>query len=132
MAEPLICKPKSNTQENVPKASLDLSSTKSLFHRRIEFHLERKPFSSCTNGGSSFQLETLNPTTDLKLSKHSAAQGVSSGKKQDWSDHVENGLDVELSIGITFRRIVSFFFFFFFLCFLQIASGLIYFLPWGF
>ena len=110
MAEALISNPRSNAQENCPQASLDTSSTGSLFHRRIEFHLARKPSSGFTNGGGSFLLETLNPTTDLKLSKHSTGQAASSGKKQDGSDHVENGLDLELSIGITFRKIVSFFF----------------------
>ncbi|XP_034678541.1 ubiquitin carboxyl-terminal hydrolase 23-like isoform X2 [Vitis riparia] len=106
MAEALISNPEANTQENGPySASPDPSSTGSFFHRRIEFHLARKPFSGFTNGGGGFRLETLNPTTDPKRPGHSTGPAASNGKKQDGSDHVENGLDPELSIGITFRRI---------------------------
>ncbi|WJZ98314.1 hypothetical protein VitviT2T_016844 [Vitis vinifera] len=104
-AEALISSPEANIQENGPTASPDPSSTRSLFHRRIEFHLARKPFSGFTNGDGGFRLETLNPTTNAKRPGHRTGPAASSGKKQDGSDHVENGLDPELGIGITFRRI---------------------------
>ncbi|RVW97583.1 Ubiquitin carboxyl-terminal hydrolase 23 [Vitis vinifera] len=99
--------PEANIQENGPTASPDPSSTRSLFHRRIEFHLARKPFSGFTNGDGGFRLETLNPTTNAKRPGHRTGPAASSGKKQDGSDHVENGLDPELGIGITFRRIIG-------------------------
>ncbi|WJZ91441.1 hypothetical protein VitviT2T_010511 [Vitis vinifera] len=105
MAEALISNPEANAQENGPSASPHPSSAGSLFHRRIDFHLTRKPYSGFTNGSGGFRLETLNPTTDPKRSGHSTGPAASSGKKQDGSDHVENGLDPELSIGITVRRI---------------------------
>ncbi|KAJ9688949.1 hypothetical protein PVL29_014552 [Vitis rotundifolia] len=105
MAEALMSSPEANIQENGPTASPDTSLTRSLFHRRIEFHLARKPFSGFTNGEGGFRLETLNPTTDAKRPGHTTGAAASSGKKQDGSDHVENGLDPELGIGITFRRI---------------------------
>lgn len=81
--------------------------------RRIEFHLARKPFAGFTNGGGdgSFRLETLNPATTSSKNTHGNQQSVgldavggSSGKKRDASE-LENGLDPELSFGITFRRI---------------------------
>lgn len=82
--------------------------------RRIEFHLAKKPFTGFTNGGGdgSFRLETLNPTTTSSKNTHGNQQSVgldtvgggSSGKKRDASE-LENGLDPELSFGITFRRI---------------------------
>ena len=124
MAESLISNPEANTQKTGPSALADPSSTGSLFHRRIGFHLARKPFSGFTNGGGGgFRLETLNPTTDAKRPGQSTAPSASGGKKQDGSDHVENGLDLELSFGITVRRIVSCFFFFFFV-FLESVSCL--------
>ena len=125
MAEALISNPEANAQENGPSASPHPSSAGSLFHRRIDFHLTRKPYSGFTNGSGGFRLETLNPTTDPKRSGHSTGPAASSGKKQDGSDHVENGLDPELSIGITVRRIVSSFRFLW-----EIISGLRFFLLW--
>ncbi|CAI9285650.1 unnamed protein product [Lactuca saligna] len=82
--------------------------------RRIEFHLARKPFTGFTKGGGdgSFRLETLNPTSTSSNNTYGNQQGVgldsvgggSSGKKRDASE-LGNGLDPELSFGITFRRI---------------------------
>lgn len=82
--------------------------------RRIEFHLARKPFSGFNKGGGdgSFRLETLNPTSTSSNSTNGNQQSVgldsvgggSSGKKRDASE-LGNGLDPELSFGITFRRI---------------------------
>ncbi|RVW73614.1 hypothetical protein CK203_056968 [Vitis vinifera] len=76
--------PEANIQENGPTASPDPSST-------------RRRFSTWT----------LNPTTDAKRPGHRTGPAASSGKKQDGSDHVENGLDPELGIRITFRRIIG-------------------------
>ncbi|KAK1414017.1 hypothetical protein QVD17_29754 [Tagetes erecta] len=75
--------------------------------RRIEFHLARKQFTGFSNSGGdgSFKLETLNPNTkSVVISTNVVQQSVGSGKKRDASE-MENGLDPELSFGITFRRI---------------------------
>lgn len=81
------------------------SSDLSLFQRRIEFHKARKTFTGFTNRGGNFRLETLNPNTSY-LQKHDPKPTIGgNGKKVDGPD--ENGLDPELSSGITFRRIVS-------------------------
>ncbi|KAL4589899.1 hypothetical protein LXL04_002811 [Taraxacum kok-saghyz] len=82
--------------------------------RRIEFHVARKPFTGFTKGGGdgSFRLETLNPTSTSSNNTNGNQQNVgldsvgggSSGKKRDASE-LGNGLDPELSFGITFKRI---------------------------
>lgn len=90
--------PESETGSSVPQ-------------RRIEFHLARKPFNGLNNGGGDFRLETLNPGTSSsdsrKLVTSNQGQSGLSAKKTDGSEFLENGLDPELSFGITFRRIVS-------------------------
>ncbi|KAL5842060.1 hypothetical protein ACOSQ3_012663 [Xanthoceras sorbifolium] len=83
----------------------------SSFQRRIEFHPARKPFSGISSGGGDggggdFKLETLNPgASDHARSGSGTSQGHQSGKKADGSELWDNGLDPELSFGITFRRI---------------------------
>ncbi|KAM1508097.1 hypothetical protein ACFX10_017456 [Malus domestica] len=74
--------------------------------RRIEFHRARKPFNGLNTGGGDFRLETLNPGSSNNGGS-SSNQGQSSltAKKTDRSEFLENGLDPELSFGITFRRI---------------------------
>ncbi|KAL6275001.1 hypothetical protein ACE6H2_025693 [Prunus campanulata] len=84
-------------------------SGSSVLQRRIEFHLARKPFNGLNNGGGDFRLETLNPGTSnsdsRKLVTSNQGQSGLSAKKTDGSEFLENGLDPELSFGITFRRI---------------------------
>ncbi|BBH08604.1 ubiquitin-specific protease 23, partial [Prunus dulcis] len=80
--------PESETGSSVPQ-------------RRIEFHLARKPFNGLNNGGGDFRLETLNPEPAARI----PGQSGLSAKKTDGSEFLENGLDPELSFGITFRRI---------------------------
>ncbi|XP_071742192.1 ubiquitin carboxyl-terminal hydrolase 23-like isoform X2 [Rutidosis leptorrhynchoides] len=90
----------------------DAESTDKSPFRRIEFHLARKPFTGFSNGScdGSFRLETLNPTTSSsKSTQQSVGSGCvngdgSSGKKTVALE-MENGLDPELSFGITFKRI---------------------------
>ncbi|KAL8223461.1 hypothetical protein R6Q57_018936 [Mikania cordata] len=78
--------------------------------RRIEFHLARKPFTGFTNGGGdgSFRLETLNPISTSSNITNANHQNIGldriSGKKRDASD-LDNGLDPELSVEMTIRRI---------------------------
>ncbi|XP_024978966.1 ubiquitin carboxyl-terminal hydrolase 23 [Cynara cardunculus var. scolymus] len=108
------------TQKPIDRGNPGGESTESLAppdkspFRRIEFHQARKPFTGFTNGGGdgSFRLETLNPATTSSKNTHGNQQSVgldtvgggSLGKKRDASEF-ENGLDPELSFGITFRRI---------------------------
>lgn len=90
---------------DVAKGSSVVSS--SVLHRRIEFHPARKPFTGLGNGGagSDFRIETLNP--DSGRHRPPGGSSCQTGKKVDGMDFVENGLDPELSFGITFRKIVS-------------------------
>ncbi|KAK9060674.1 hypothetical protein SSX86_021380 [Deinandra increscens subsp. villosa] len=97
---------KGDEQSTEPLAPEDKSP-----FRRIEFHLARKPYTGFSNGGGgdgSFRIETLNPAaTSSKIANAKTLQisgGGVSGKKRDASE-LENGLDPELSFGITFRRI---------------------------
>ncbi|XP_060171783.1 ubiquitin carboxyl-terminal hydrolase 23 isoform X1 [Lycium barbarum] len=77
----------------------------SLFHRRIEFHLARKPFNGFINSGKNnnsggFKLETLNPNTETRKEN-------GSGKKGGGDVVMEsNGMDMEVSFGIAFRKIM--------------------------
>lgn len=82
-----------------PTTSMDGS----LFCRRIEFHLARKPFTGFSNGGVGFRLETLNPSSRTQKPGSNQVNGPLPlvGKKPE-----ENGMDPELSFGIAFRRIV--------------------------
>ncbi|XP_015892670.2 ubiquitin carboxyl-terminal hydrolase 23 isoform X2 [Ziziphus jujuba] len=82
------------------------SNGSSLFQRRIEFHQARKPFRPFSKGDGDFRLETLNPSSsDPRRTGSNLGQSVLGGKKADGSEFLENGLDPELSFGITFRRI---------------------------
>jgi len=74
------------------------------FQRKIEFIPVKKPFKSFSN---DFHIETLNPTTSEHRQLVSAnIQSPQPPSKN--SEFAECGLDPELSLGITFRRIVSF------------------------
>ncbi|XP_062078407.1 ubiquitin carboxyl-terminal hydrolase 23 [Humulus lupulus] len=106
MAESLIQVEEPQTRsDGILKCKLDLSkgssSSSSLFQRRIKFHPARKPFKGFRNGGGDFRMETLNPSS----SDSTRPGSVKVGKKSDGSEILENGLDPELSFGITFRRI---------------------------
>ncbi|KAL8189550.1 hypothetical protein R6Q57_029116 [Mikania cordata] len=84
-----------------------LAPADSFSDRRIDFHLAKKPFTGFANvgGDGSFVLETLNATTTS--SKNTGSESVGggySGKKRD-APELENGLDQELSFGITFGKI---------------------------
>ena len=76
----------------------------------------RKPFKGFSNGGivANFQLETLNPGGDDSDQRRSGSgQLGSQGKRGDGSEFLKNGLDPELSLGITVRKIVRGFCFLF-------------------
>ncbi|KAL3533084.1 hypothetical protein ACH5RR_006605 [Cinchona calisaya] len=90
-----------------PEKDPNMSDTNAtLFHRRIEFHLARKPFTGFIDGGNSgFKLVTLNPNSNLgsKSEPHKAWSGMASSEPSSFENH--SGLDPELSLTITFRRI---------------------------
>ncbi|XP_059635606.1 ubiquitin carboxyl-terminal hydrolase 23 [Cornus florida] len=105
MADTLITASESNTQ---PDGFLDSpSSNGSLFHRRIEFHRARNPFTGFSNGGGDFRLESLNPSSEPQRPGQNQGGDPSAlaGKKSDGFEFSETGLDPELSFRITFRRI---------------------------
>ena len=106
--------------EKEPVTTSDASnSNAALFHRRIEFHLAKKPFNGFNDGGNSgngFKLVTLNPynsNASLKSEPHKAWSGSGKPPSESSSEN-HSGLDPELSFTITFRRIVRFF-----ICFLN-------------
>lgn len=111
MDETLISSAESNTNSDVVLGPSASTSGGSLFHRRIEFHLAKKPFTGFSNGGGDFRLETLNPTTSDTQRPSASNQGggpsASAGKRPDGSDFSDVALDPELCFGITFGRIVS-------------------------
>ncbi|XP_059667596.1 ubiquitin carboxyl-terminal hydrolase 23-like [Cornus florida] len=107
MANTLITASESNTQADGFLDSPAPSSNGSLFHRRIEFHLARKPFTGFSNGGGDFRLETLNPNSEPQRpgQNQDGDPLALAGKKSDGFEFSETGLDPELSFRITFRRI---------------------------
>lgn len=92
-----------------PEAAAASSPVEYLFHRRIEFHPARKPYSPIASAGGNFHLETLNPTSDALRPAPSPGGPAAASlvNKFDSREFYENGLDPELSFRITFRRIVS-------------------------
>lgn len=98
MAETLMVETETITKQHDP------------FQRKIEFIPVKKPFKGFSN---DFNIETLNPTTSEHRQLVSANIQSSQPQPSKNSEFSEFGLDPELSLGITFRRIVSFFFFFF-------------------
>ena len=116
MSETLLASLGSDIQQSDPSpASTSSGSSSSLFQRKIEFHPARKPFKGFSNGGAAadFRLETLNPGGGGSDQRRSGSgQLGSQGKRGEGSEFLENGLDPELSFGITVRKIVRGFCFF--------------------
>ena len=109
MSETLLASLGSDIQQSDPSpASTSSGSSSSLFQRKIEFHPARKPFKGFSNGGAAadFRLETLNPGGGSDQRRSGSGQLGSQGKRGDGSEFLENGLDPELSFGITVRKIV--------------------------
>lgn len=108
MSETLLASLGSDIQQSDPSpASTSSGSSSSLFQRKIEFHPARKPFKGFSNGGAAadFRLETLNPGGGSDQRRSGSGQLGSQGKRGDGSEFLENGLDPELSFGITVRKI---------------------------
>ncbi|XP_047321244.1 ubiquitin carboxyl-terminal hydrolase 23 [Impatiens glandulifera] len=101
----LVTQPESQIKRDMSSDLLVSSSSGPLFHRRIEFHLANKSaFTGYINGSnaSEFRLETLNPTSSIGVSTKQGS--VQSGRKAD-GELLDSGLDPELSLSITFKRI---------------------------
>ncbi|VFQ59979.1 unnamed protein product [Cuscuta campestris] len=85
------------------EGSLDtLVAGETPFHRRIEFHLARKPFNGFGNGLGGFRLDTLNPSSKSDL--------VNSATPGPGNPHLKmnssRDFDPELSLDTTFRKIM--------------------------
>jgi ubiquitin carboxyl-terminal hydrolase 36/42 len=81
-----------------------------VLHRKIEFHLARKPHAAVAVGGGGFRMETLNPDAADGAAAAAAAAGAARGegeaRKPDKADAF--GLDQELTVArIYLGRIVS-------------------------
>ncbi|WCJ29906.1 Ubiquitin carboxyl-terminal hydrolase 23 [Euphorbia peplus] len=86
-------------------------SSSSFVLRKIEFHPARKPFTGFGSkydfSSTDFRIETLNPDSSRAQKRPLALMNhrLPSGKRVDGADLVENGLDLELSLGIACKRI---------------------------
>lgn len=118
---------------------MDASPPPSLQHRRIEFHLARKPFSSSfsnnLNNFSNFKLETLNPSSSSSSPfnhhpnsqpPHPSSSSSQASKKHDTSEFFDAAFDLDFGFRIPFRRIVSLYLmtFIFFFCQFCLIVGL--------
>ncbi|KAG2609925.1 hypothetical protein PVAP13_4KG076100 [Panicum virgatum] len=68
-----------------------------VLHRRIEFHLARRPHAAVTAGGGGFRMETLNPQAAGKAGALAAA-GSSEGETRRSEKGNAGGIDPELSV----------------------------------
>uniref|UniRef100_A0A0D9WMM9 Ubiquitin carboxyl-terminal hydrolase n=1 Tax=Leersia perrieri TaxID=77586 RepID=A0A0D9WMM9_9ORYZ len=70
-----------------------------VLHRRIEFHLARRPHAAVAVGGGGFQMETLNPDAAAVAAQvvGAAARGEGEVRKAEKGE-VVGGLDPELSV----------------------------------
>ena len=112
MAEGLTEPPSSSSKKPLDVASAvaaAVAPADPLFGKRIEFHLERKPYSlTSTSGFQDFHIETLNPSTS-QPQRAPAAAGRASAAAAQSGKKTDGGFDPVLSFRITFRRIVSFY-----------------------
>ncbi|KAL2900439.1 Ubiquitin carboxyl-terminal hydrolase 23 [Bienertia sinuspersici] len=104
---------KINTQNGVVSVATTMEdASPSLQHRRIEFHLARKPSSSSFSSNSNtsnFKLEILNPSsasasTSTSSQPH-ALPSSSNSKKPDSSEFFDATFDLDFGFRIPFRRI---------------------------
>ncbi|AQL01543.1 Ubiquitin carboxyl-terminal hydrolase, partial [Zea mays] len=68
-----------------------------VLHRRIEFHLARRPHGSVAVGGGGFRMETLNPDAAGKVGPGEAV-GSSEGDARRPEKGDSGGIDPELSV----------------------------------
>ena len=78
-----------------------------VLHRRIEFHLARRPHAAVTAGGGGFRMETLNPQAAGKVGAPAAAGSGEGGTRRSEKGNA-GVIDPELSVArIYLGRIVS-------------------------
>ncbi|KAJ7979614.1 Ubiquitin carboxyl-terminal hydrolase [Quillaja saponaria] len=96
-----------NQSDGVSKFLAGSSDGSAFLSRTINFHPARKPFKGFSSGFGDFKLETLNPcsSSDRQRLCSNPVQSTLGATKLVGSEFLENGLDPELSFGITFRRI---------------------------
>ncbi|KAG2604645.1 hypothetical protein PVAP13_4NG117621 [Panicum virgatum] len=68
-----------------------------VLHRRIEFHLARRPHAAVTAGGSGFRMETLNPQAAGKVGAPAAAGSGEGGTRRSEKGNA-GVIDPELSV----------------------------------
>ncbi|TVU12284.1 hypothetical protein EJB05_45920 [Eragrostis curvula] len=67
-----------------------------VLHRRIEFHLARRPHTALAVGGGGFRMETLNPDAASKAAAVAAGSGEGEARRPEKGD--AGGMDPELSV----------------------------------
>lgn len=109
LAEP---SPKSPAVDVASAVAAAVAPADPLLEKRIEFHLERKPYSPVSSS-RDFHLETLNPSkSQAQMTPAMGAVGPASAAGQHSGRKSDGGLDPVLNFRVTFRRIVSFVFLF--------------------
>jgi ubiquitin carboxyl-terminal hydrolase 36/42 len=77
-----------------------------VLHRRIEFHLARRPHAALAVGGGGFRMETLNPDAAGAAAAAGAARSEGEARKPEKAESAV--LDPELTVArIYLGRIVS-------------------------
>ncbi|RLM56025.1 ubiquitin carboxyl-terminal hydrolase 23 [Panicum miliaceum] len=79
------------------EVSTAAAAPEGVLHRRIEFHLARRPHAAVIVGGGGFRMETLNPQAAGKAGGPSAA-GSSEGDTRRSEKGDAGGIDPELSV----------------------------------
>uniref|UniRef100_J3MBV8 Ubiquitin carboxyl-terminal hydrolase n=1 Tax=Oryza brachyantha TaxID=4533 RepID=J3MBV8_ORYBR len=75
------------------EVSVAAAAAEGVLHRRIEFHLARRPHAAVAGGGGGFRMETLNPDA----ADRAAAGGEGEVRRAEKGEAV-GGLDPELSV----------------------------------
>ena len=90
----------------VSTAAAEAPVPEGVLHRRIDFHLARKPHTALAVGGGGFRMETLNPNTADGAAAAGAARSEAEARRPEKA--ASAGLDPELTVArIYFGRIVS-------------------------
>lgn len=92
-----------------PRSAFQGGSSIKYFEKKIEFVPARKPSSGLMYRGGDFKIETLNPGCADPSGGLGSVQEAVNGKvnKGHVSEVFDAWLDPELSLGVSFKRIVS-------------------------
>ncbi|GJN29455.1 hypothetical protein PR202_gb17681 [Eleusine coracana subsp. coracana] len=77
-------------------AEVSTAAPEGVLHRRIEFHLSRRPHTSVEVGGGGFRMETLNPDAAGKVGAVAAGSSEHEARRPEKGD--AGGMDPELSV----------------------------------